>query len=75
MTSQERILRNLGTRLRQLRLGRQLRQCDMVCFGLNEKYYQRLESGQVNPTLLTLSKLATAFEVSLSELLSLAPEA
>jgi transcriptional regulator with XRE-family HTH domain len=47
----------------------------MASFGLDEKYYQRLESGQVNPTLLTLYKLARAFEVSLSDLLTPATEA
>jgi transcriptional regulator with XRE-family HTH domain len=35
--------------------------------GLNYKYYQRLELGQVNPTLLTLYKVAAALEVSVYE--------
>lgn len=65
MKGQDWLLKNLGNRLRQLRQGQRLRQSDMASFGLNEKYYQRLESGQVNPTLLTLYKLAKAFEVSL----------
>jgi transcriptional regulator with XRE-family HTH domain len=54
--------------LRHLRKARKLRQLDMEDFGLNYKYYQRLESGQVNPTLLTLHKLASAFEVSVYDL-------
>ena len=40
----------------------------MEDFGLSYKYYQRLESGQVNPTLLTLHKLALAFEVAVYDL-------
>jgi transcriptional regulator with XRE-family HTH domain len=36
----------------------------MADLGLSYKYYQRLEAGQVNPTLLTLHKVATALEVS-----------
>src|SRR5687767_5135755 len=75
MERQDWLLQNLGSRLRQLRQGRRLRQSDMTSFGLNEKYYQRLESGQVNPTLLTLYKLARAFEVSLSDLFTPATEA
>jgi transcriptional regulator with XRE-family HTH domain len=40
----------------------------MAAMGLNYKYYQRLELGQVNPTLLTLYKVAAALEVSVYEL-------
>jgi DNA-binding XRE family transcriptional regulator len=75
MERQDWLLQNLGNRLRQLRQGRRLRQSDMTSFGLNEKYYQRLESGQVNPTLLTLYKLARTFEISLSYLLTPVAEA
>ena len=75
MKRQDSAWQNLGNRLRQLRQGRRLRQSDMAFFGLNEKYYQRIESGQVNPTLLTLYKLARAFEISLSDLLTPATEA
>jgi transcriptional regulator with XRE-family HTH domain len=62
--SPDAVLQDLGDRLRQLRKNRQLRQLDMESLGLSYKYYQRLESGQVNPTLVTLHKLANAFEVS-----------
>jgi transcriptional regulator with XRE-family HTH domain len=64
----EHLFQALGNRLRHLRKARKLPQLDMEYFGLNYKYYQRLESGQVNPTLLTLHKLASAFEVSVYDL-------
>jgi DNA-binding XRE family transcriptional regulator len=64
----EDILQDLGNRLRALRRGRNLRQLDMASFGLSYKYYQRLESGQVNPTLATLQRLAAAFDVSVHDL-------
>ena len=64
----EHLLQAFGKRLRYLRKARKLRQLDMENFGLSYKYYQRLESGQVNPTLLTLHKLASAFEVSVYDL-------
>jgi len=60
---QESLLRDFGSRLRQLRKTRRLRQLDMASFGLSYKYYQRIESGQVNPTLITLHRLASAFNV------------
>jgi transcriptional regulator with XRE-family HTH domain len=64
----EHLLQDFGNRLRHLRKARKLRQLDMEDFGLSYKYYQRLESGHVNPTLLTLYKLASAFEVSVYDL-------
>jgi transcriptional regulator with XRE-family HTH domain len=64
----EAVMQELGHRLRQLRKCRNLRQFDMASFGLSYKYYQRLESGQVNPTLMTLHRLAAAFEVSVYDL-------
>jgi transcriptional regulator with XRE-family HTH domain len=64
----EHLLHDFGNRLRHLRKTRKLRQLDMEDLGLSYKYYQRLEAGQVNPTLLTLHKLASAFEVSVYDL-------
>ena len=61
---QESLLQDFGSRLRQMRKMRRLRQMDMASFGLSYKYYQRIESGQVNPTLITLHRLASAFNVS-----------
>lgn len=72
--SQEAVLRDLGNRLRCVRKARKLRQLDVEDLGLSYKYYQRLEAGQVNPTLLTLHKLAVAFEVSIRDLLAPVPE-
>ena len=62
---QEELLRDLGSRLRQMRKTRRLRQLDMASFGLSYKYYQRIEAGQVNPTLITLHRLASAFNVTM----------
>ena len=61
---QESLLQDFGSRLRQMRKMRRLRQMDMASFGLSYKYYQRIESGQVNPTLITMHRLASAFNVS-----------
>lgn len=60
---QESLLQDFGSRLRQMRKRRRLRQLDMAAFGLSYKYYQRIEAGQVNPTLLTMHRLASAFDV------------
>jgi transcriptional regulator with XRE-family HTH domain len=65
----EGVLHDFGNRLRRLRQAQKLRQLDMQDRGLSYKYYQRLEAGQVNPTLLTLHKLATALNVPVYVLL------
>ncbi|GIX46523.1 MAG: hypothetical protein KatS3mg131_0734 [Candidatus Tectimicrobiota bacterium] len=67
--SQEQVLRAFGKRLQALRKARRLRQLDMAARGLSYKYYQRLEAGQVNPTLLTLWRVAAALQVPLRALL------
>jgi transcriptional regulator with XRE-family HTH domain len=72
--TQESMLYAFGRRLQRLRKARNLRQLDMGSFGFNYKYYQRLELGQVNPTLLTLYRVATALGVSVSDLFHPDPE-
>ena len=66
--AQESVLQDFGSRLRQMRKTRRLRQLDMASFGLSYKYYQRIEAGQVNPTLITMHRLASAFGVSVYDL-------
>jgi transcriptional regulator with XRE-family HTH domain len=70
----EGVLYEFGSRLRHLRKAQKLRQLDMEDRGLSYKYYQRLEAGQVNPTLLTLHRLAAALNVSVYELFGPEPD-
>jgi transcriptional regulator with XRE-family HTH domain len=65
----ERLMRMVGKRARELRLARGLRQEDMCQFGFEYKYYQRIEYGQKNLSLKTINKLARAFQVPVSKLL------
>ena len=64
----ERLLRLVGKRVRELRLAKGLRQEDMCQFGFEYKYYQRIEYGQKNLSLKTLNKLSKAFRVPISKL-------
>ena len=64
----ERLMRLVGKRVRELRLARGLKQEEMCQFGFEYKYYQRIEYGQKNLTLKTLHKLAKAFGVKVEEL-------
>jgi transcriptional regulator with XRE-family HTH domain len=50
-------MRLVGTRVRELRLAKGLRQEDMCQSGFKYKFYQRIDYGQKNLSLKTLNKL------------------
>jgi transcriptional regulator with XRE-family HTH domain len=64
----ERVLRLLGKRVRQLRKDRGWTQEDMGRFGFELKYYQRIEYGNRNLSVSTLNKLAKVFGVGIGDL-------
>ena len=60
--------KQLGYRLRELRLAKGWRQEDLENSGFSYRYYGKIERGLVNPTLETLVRLSDIFEVSLADL-------
>ncbi len=58
----------LGERFRQMRLAKGWTQEDMQSKGFSYRYYGKIERGAVNPTLETLVRLASLFEISLADL-------
>lgn len=70
MPADANLLRKLGRRCRQLRQQNGLSQLDMVrSHDFSLSHYQKIERGDLDARLSTLRKLASAFNVSLSELL------
>ena len=69
----------LGMRIKELRRARGLRQEDMEQFGLNYRYFQKIEAGKANITLSTVERIAAALSVKVEEIfmlpLSISPEA
>lgn len=65
----ERAMLKFGKNVRKLRLERKLTQEMMRDYSFNYRYFQKIEAGEVNPTLGTLLKLAKALGCSLSDLL------
>ena len=61
-------MKQVGKRVRELRLSHGLKQEEMCKYGFEYKYYQRIEYGQKNLSLKTLNKMAQAFGVPVSEL-------
>jgi transcriptional regulator with XRE-family HTH domain len=53
---------NLGKGLRDMRLCLGLTYEDIADFDVSAKHYQDIERGVVNPTYLTLIKIAQAFQ-------------
>jgi len=67
----ERLLKLMGRRVYELRKKAKLTQEDMMSYGFERRYYQRIESGTVNLSLKSLNKLAKAFRLSLVELMKI----
>ena len=62
------VKKQLGLRLKELRLSRGLRQEDLEKWEFSYRYYGQLERGLVNPTIETLTKLCDIFNVTLADL-------
>ena len=62
------VRRQIGLRLKELRLSKGLRQEDLERWDFSYRYYGKLERGVVNPTLGTLIRLCEIFNVTLSDL-------
>ena len=70
--SETEVLRQFGERLRQLRTTRQLTQEEMAAkAGFSRSYYNEIETGKRNISLLNLHKLAQCLEITISELLTI----
>lgn len=65
----ERGMKRFGENVKRLRKDESLTQEDMRDLGFNYRYFQKMEAGEVNPTLGTLLKLAKALKCSITDLL------
>jgi transcriptional regulator with XRE-family HTH domain len=60
---------NVGKQIQKLRESKGISQQDLAAkCNFEKSNMSRLEAGRVNPTLLTLGKVANALEVTLAEL-------
>lgn len=62
------VQRQIGLRLKELRLAKGLKQEDLERWDFSYRYYGKLERGLVNPTLGTLLRLCEIFDVTLVDL-------
>lgn len=66
------LLKKIGLRIKEVRTLKGLSQQELAALIEYEKSnMSRIESGNINPTILTLNKIAKALDVSLSELLQI----
>ena len=61
---------NIANRLKELRKGKGVRQIDVtLAIGLNERTYRSYEAGEIEPSAVTIIKLADYFDISADYLL------
>lgn len=66
----KRLTREFGKRLRKIRLEKKLSQRGLALEAdMEHKHVQRIEAGEVNPTMTTIIALADAFGIDPGELL------
>lgn len=70
MAAEDKYLKDLGLKIRSIRIKRKLRQEDVEeLAGVDYKYYQKIEAGTQNPTIRVLYKLAKALGLKIRDLL------
>ncbi|MEM9077665.1 MAG: helix-turn-helix transcriptional regulator [Bacteroidota bacterium] len=69
--TKEKLKQKVGERIIQLRTKKGWSQSDLArACGKDRQAMEKLENGKVNPTLYTLQEVASALEISLSELIN-----
>lgn len=72
MVNKQKISKQLGERLSELRVKKGLTQEHLAYdAGLNRAYIGYIERGERNPSILTMAKIAVALKVNLEELFKL----
>ena len=66
----EKLLKKLGARIKQIREEKGITQAELAnSIGKDQQSLQRLEKGNINPSLYYLSEIAIGLEIDLSQLL------
>jgi len=66
--SEEKFLLTIGAKVKQIRLAKNITQIKLATdCDFDKASMSRIESGQTNPTVLTLRKLSKALNVNISE--------
>ncbi|MDB5228292.1 MAG: transcriptional regulator [Bacteroidota bacterium] len=70
--SDEKVLKNLGKRVAELRTSKGLTQTELAyACDIEQSNLARIEAGNTNPTFLTLHKLSIALQVTMIELIDI----
>lgn len=69
MNQEKRVIKNLGKRIRELRLGKRWSQMYLAAeAGLDKSYIGSIERGEVNPSIKLVTRIAEALGVDISDL-------
>lgn len=70
MTDKKKLQIAIGKRIKQLRENRKIQQQDVAAAcNIEKSNFSRIEAGNTNPTIYTLSKIANRLDITLSYLL------
>ena len=70
MTDKKKLQIAIGKRIKELRESKNIQQQDVAATcNIEKSNFSRIEAGNTNPTIYTLSKIADRLSVTLSELL------
>jgi len=70
MTDKRKLQLAVGKRIKELREEKKIQQQDIAAAcNIEKSNFSRIEAGNTNPTIYTLSKIADKLKISLSELL------
>ncbi len=64
------VFKKIGGEIRKIRLAKGLTLEDMQDHGFSPQHFQKLESGKKEASFYTLCRIASAFEVKVSELVA-----
>lgn len=69
--TEEEYIKEVCTKIKQIRVRKKMTQLELASkIGIEDSSLRRIESGKTNPTLKTIYRIASAFEIEVEEIFS-----
>jgi DNA-binding XRE family transcriptional regulator len=69
--TEEEYIKEVCTKIKLIRVKKKMTQLELACkIGIEDSSLRRIESGKTNPTLKTIYRIASAFEIEVEEIFS-----
>lgn len=71
LMTEEEYIKEVCTKIKQIRVRKKMTQLELASkIGIEDSSLRRIESGKTNPTLKTIYRIASAFEIEVEEIFS-----